>query len=98
MIVNIAEENPFTTASSIARQFNLSAFVVRQRLREAGLQHSIPATETKLTDQHRQVRIRFCEENQGLDWDRVIFSDEKVFRSNSDRKSHLWWPRDLWSL
>lgn len=27
-----------------------------------------------------------------MDWDRVIFSDEKTFRSYDDRKKHLWRP------
>lgn len=89
-----AEESPFITATSIAREMNLSARIVRNRLRESGLFHHIPATEAKLTQKHLDDRIKFCEENQGLDWDRVIFSDEKVFRSHSDRKLHLWRPKN----
>lgn len=94
MIIDFADEHPFTTATAIARELNLSAKIVRSRLKEAGLFHHIPALETKLTDRHRELRIQFCEENQGTDWDRVIFSDEKTFGSASDRKQHLWRPKD----
>lgn len=85
-----AEESPFITAASIAREMKLTACVVRHRLRESGLFHH----KAKLTQKHLDDRIKFCEENQGLDWDRVIFSDEKVFRSYSDRKLHLWRPKN----
>lgn len=93
-IKEMAERTGFITAASIARELNLSAFVVRQRLRECGLHHHIPAIEAKLTERHLEDRIKFCEENQGLDWDRVIFSDEKVFRTFSHRKLHLWRPKN----
>lgn len=93
-IIDFADQHPFTTATEIARELIISAKIVRSRLNEAGLFHSIPAIETKLTDHHRELRIQFCEENQGMDWDRVIFSDEKTFRSYSDRKQHLWRPKD----
>lgn len=93
MIIDFAEQNPVTTAASIARELNLGVKLVRSRLNEAGLFHHIPAIETKLTDRHRELRIQFCEQNQGMDWDRVIFSDEKTFRSYSDRKQHLWRPK-----
>lgn len=93
-IVNIAERSPFFTATSVARELNLTEYLVRQRLRENGFFHHIPATEAKLTEEHLQNRIAFCEENQGRDWDRIIFSDEKTFRSISGRKMHLWRPKN----
>lgn len=46
-----------------------------------------------LTQQHRENRLRFCEENYGRDWDQVIFSDEKTFKSYNDRSMSLWRPR-----
>lgn len=93
-IVDMAERSPFITATSIAMKLNLTNFVVRQRLRENGLFHHIPAIEAKLTQAHLDNRIAFCEENMGRDWDRVIFSDEKTFRSVSHRKLHLWRPKN----
>lgn len=93
LIYDFADRTPFTTAAAIAREFNLSERVVRLRLNAANLYHRIPSLQTTLTDWHREQRIRFCEENQGLDWDRVIFSDEKTFRSCDDRKKHLWRPK-----
>lgn len=93
-IKEFAEESPFITSAFIARELNVSENLVRRRLRESGLYHHIPAVEAKLTEKHIADRIKFCEENQGLDWDRVIFSDEKVFRCYSHRKLHLWRPKN----
>lgn len=94
LIVTHATEQPFTTAASIARIYNLNQTTVARRLKEGGLNHQIPATQAKLTEKHRYDRVKFCEENQGRDWDRVIFSDEKTFKSHSDTKLHLWRPRN----
>lgn len=94
IIVNTVRQKPFSTAVSIARDLKIGVKIVRSRLNEAGLFHHIPATETKLTDRHRELRVAFCEQNLGRDWDRVIFSDEKTFRSFSDRKMNLWHPKN----
>lgn len=88
------QNEPFTTATDVARVFDLSAITVRRRLKENGLFHFIPAQQTKLTDRHRQLRVQFCEENMNLDWERVIFSDEKTFKSSVDAKKHLWRPKN----
>lgn len=93
LIVQQATDQPFITAAHISRTQNVGPSTVRRRLNEAGIYHRIPAMQAKLTDQHRANRITFCEQNMGRDWDKVIFSDEKTFRSCSDRKLHLWRPR-----
>lgn len=64
-----------------------------RRLNESGLFHFIPARQTKLTDEQKERRVEFCEENYGIDWDFVIFSDEKTFKSCNDRAETLYRPK-----
>lgn len=92
-IRTLIENSPFTPATIIANDLGLTPYVVRSRMKEAGLQNCIPAKQSKMTDTNRENRIRFCEENMGLDWDKVIFSDEKTFCSYSDRQTRLWRPK-----
>lgn len=94
-IVAQVKRTPFTTATHLNVQFpNISAPTVRRRLNEHGLFHHIPARQTPLTPEHINARIQFCEENYGRDWEKVIFSDEKTFRSFNARAANLWRPRN----
>lgn len=92
-IVEAVRSTPFITVSSFTGQHNISYSTIRRRLHENALYNYIPARQTLLTQQHRENRIRFCEENYGRDWDNIIFSDEKTFKSYSDRAMSLWRPR-----
>lgn len=86
-------QNPFTAASSISHDFEISPSTVVRRLHENGLFHFIPAYQTALTEEQKYRRVEFCELNYGIDWDFVIFSDEKTFKSNNDRAQTLWRPK-----
>lgn len=88
-----AVATPFTFATIIAEDYNVSPMTVRRRLKEKGLMNAIPAQQAYLTEAHKQARISFCEENMGRDWEKVLFSDEKTFRSVSDRKEKVWRPK-----
>lgn len=92
-IVEAVRENPFTTSTSLAYDFGVSRNTVRRRLRENVLFHFIPAVQTQLTQEQKDLRVEFCEENYGIDWDFVVFSDEKTFKSCNDRAKTLWRPR-----
>lgn len=93
-IVQRVQETPFTTVTSLMEEFGgISYWTIRRRLHENGIFSFIPARQTKMTDLHREKRVQFCEENYGRDWDKVIFSDEKTFKSSSDRTVSLWRPR-----
>lgn len=93
-IFEFVDNEPFTASTDVARSFDLSATTVRRRLHEFGLFHFIPAVQTKLTDEHRHKRIEFCEQNMDLDWENVIFSDEKTFKTSVDTKQILWRPKN----
>lgn len=74
------------------QDYEISYDTIRRRLNENGFFNYIPARQTLLKAHHLANRIRFCEENYGRDWDKVIFSDEKTFKSINDRASSLWRP------
>lgn len=92
-IINAVRQNPFTMLSGISDEFDISLFTIRRRLNE-NLYHYIPAYQTKLTQEQRDLRVEFCEENYGIDWDWVIFSDEKTFKSCNDRAKSFWRPKN----
>lgn len=92
-IIEAVRNTPFITASSFTDDYQISINTVRRRMHENGIYNYIPARQTLLSQQHRDNRIIFCEENYGRDWDHVIFSDEKTFKSCNDRSMSLWRPR-----
>lgn len=66
--------------------------MIRRRWHDAKIHHYIPAVQPKLTRQQKDARIAFAEAHYGFDWEKVIFSDEKTFQSDPDKKHHLWRP------
>lgn len=94
VIVNAVRENPFTTLASLSDEYNISLYTIRRRLNENGLYHFIPAYQTQLTEEQKEARVEFCELHYGIDWDWVIFSDEKTFKSCNDRAQSLWRPKN----
>lgn len=92
-IVAAAEDRPLSNAVEIRDALHLDASVwtVRRRLHGAGLHHRTPAAKERLTQQHRQGRLQFAREyvNRGDDfWGRVIWIDEKTFKSTSHGLLH----------
>lgn len=93
-IVNIAKERKFVTATEIGQLTGVNRRTVGKRLKENGLFCCRPALKTELTQAHRDARIAFIEQNYHIDWDKVVFSDEKVFKSYSDRMKVLYRPKN----
>lgn len=87
-------QNPFTTVTSLSSDFGISYSTIRRRLNENGLFHYIPAYQSQLTQEQKDRRVEFCELYYGIDWDLVIFSDEKTFKSCNDRAKSLWRPKN----
>lgn len=85
---------PFITVSNLTLEYNISYSTIRRRLHDNGLYHYIPAYQTHLTAEEKEARIAFAEINYGRDWDLVVFSDEKTFKSFNDRAISLWRPRN----
>lgn len=93
-IVRKVQEKKFVTAVSISEEYDISKRTVTRRLNEKGIYNRIPATQEILTNEHRLRRIRFCQENINRDWSKVVFSDEKTFKTNAGGKSVLWRPNN----
>jgi len=94
-VQNIVEEftlNPFSCAASTASAYNVSAPTISRTLKDAGMHHRIPAQKPILTSAHRAARVAFAENNLNTDWERVIFTDEKVFKSDHHAKLHMYRP------
>lgn len=91
-IVERVRNEPFITVSSLTNDYDVSYSTIRRRLNEHGLYHYIPAYQTELTQEQKDRRVEFCEENYGLNWDFLVFSDEKTFRSCNDRALDVWRP------
>lgn len=62
-------------------------------LKADGLQSFWAKRKPMLTGQHKKSRFRFCISYKNMDWNRVIFSDEKRFRLLPDGKRRVWRKR-----
>lgn len=94
-IIDAVEAGPFTNAVAVKEQLGLhvSADTVRRRLHEREVHHRTPAIKETLTDRHRENRLLFAQQHgdKGMDfWSRVIFTDEKTFRSTNHGRLHCW--------
>ncbi|KAI5631690.1 transposase domain-containing protein [Phthorimaea operculella] len=91
-IVAQHQEHPFATTRSTAVSHGVSVQTVRHHLHAAGFKTYKPARKIKLSPAHRQARVRFAQMYQNFDWinNVVIFTDEKVFKSDKDGKQILW--------
>ena len=74
-------------------QLQVSADTIRRRLHGAGIHHRIPAKKETLTNAHREGWLAFARQHvdKELDfWSRVVFTDEKTFRSSDHGRKHVW--------
>ena len=80
---NFSKHNRFSTAKTIARnfqnEFNVSHDTINRRLNERGIKARKPAIKPHLTDRHKLNRLTWAQNNEERDWDTVAFSDEKTF-------------------
>lgn len=96
-IVQRIQQNPFLTAVSFAREYGVSDQTILAVFKRNGLKCRTAATQTLLTEQHKINRSAFC--LTMLEWEdeklnSIIFSDEKVFRSDVNWRSKVYRPYD----
>lgn len=95
-IIERIKENPFLTAISFAREYDVSLKVISAILKRNQLKCYTAARQTKLTDEHRVNRLAFC--RAMLDeWDdnrlqNIVFSDEKTFCTDVSWRSKVYRP------
>lgn len=79
-------EEPFITSNLLQQTLNpgCSTTTIRRRLKEHKLKCCIPARKPYLTKIHKEKRLAFAVEYLSFnDWNRVVFSDEKIFRAST---------------
>lgn len=95
-IIQRIQDNPFLTAISFAREYDVHKSVIRSLFLSHGIKCRTAATKLRLTEDHRTNRIAFC---QTLleEWDEnrlasIIFSDEKTFSTDVLWRSKVYRP------
>lgn len=99
ILYNTSLENPFMTAVDLRLELapQISVDTVRKRLKEQGLKCCIPARKPFLKPIHIQKRLEFAINHIGWgvsDWKKVVFCDEKIFRSYSKGNFRVYRPRE----
>ena len=98
-LVNYITRAPFSTAAE-AREgvdFPGSVRTARTRVRQAGLINSAAARKPFLTQEHKECRVGFALEYLNRDddfWNKIVFSDEKVFQSCNNGRIRVYRPRN----
>ena len=88
-VIALAEKETFVTSQDITNRLNkkgldISQRTVRRRLNEAGAKYNRPLSKPLLTENHREKRLKWAEDQRTTDWNQVIFSsDETTIRMNS---------------
>lgn len=84
-IVEYIQNQPFSNAARAARLFGVGRRTASRRIKEAGRKCQRAAKRVKLTEEHRNQRVQFCQEmldkkDVGLiDFRNIVFTDEKTF-------------------
>lgn len=95
-IVKKIQTNPFLSAAQIGRSFHVSRTTISNRLHENNINCYISARQTKLTEEARINRYAyfesFMENNDQQQIDDMVFSDEKIFKSDVVRQIRVYRP------
>lgn len=101
MIIDTVEQHcdesiPRIYGRLVDKGLTCSVETIRNRIKEAGIEHLAPLKKPMLTEEHRANRLQWVEDNMDFDWDRVIFTDEssysvympvtKVWRRRGEKK------------
>lgn len=98
-LVEYVRQNPFSNSIQAKEETNFPASVrtARKRLREQGLFNCVSAKKPRLTDVNKEARVEFANNflNQNAEyWERVVFSDEKIFQSCYNGQLRVYRPRN----
>lgn len=96
-MVQYLKANPFSSTVRAAALQNAPYRTALPRVHESGLGNHVAAHQIKLTERHKQVRMNYCrsmleffrEEN----FEKIIFTDEKTFRSDESNSVRVYRPR-----
>ncbi|KAI4459894.1 transposable element-related [Holotrichia oblita] len=94
-LITYINRNPFNTAKNAIRNtgFPGSAKTGLRRLRHAGLYSYMTVNKTFLTPAWKEQRMGFVLHHLARNiWDKIIFSDEKIFQSSYNGKIRVFRP------
>lgn len=97
-LITYINRNPFDTAKNAIRNtgFPGSAKTGLRRLRHAGLYSYMAVNKTFLTPAWKEQRMGFVLHHLARNiWDKVIFSDEKIFQSSYNGKIRVFRPPSM---
>lgn len=96
-IVQYLRDNPFSTATRAAALQNVPYGIAKRRIRESEIKCHTAAMNVELTENHRNARVRFARymlDEFGVEnFQKIIFSDEKTFRSDENHKQIVYRPK-----
>ncbi|KAF0304330.1 Transposable element Tcb2 transposase [Amphibalanus amphitrite] len=98
-MVAVAKQQPFMPLRDVATSAGaeLHPSLVTNRLKKAGLYTFKPCGKLRLLERHKAARLAFATESlQRYDpdfWKNVIFTDEKIFRTDSEGRVRVRRPR-----
>ena len=86
-LIDFSQSYPFASSSQIKRELNLncSATTVMRRLKEAGITCHRPARKSRLSEHHKEERLKFAREHlPPYNWNDVLFTDEVTISTALD--------------
>lgn len=91
-------DDPFMTATEISRRFDVSTMTILRFLGEHGIYCRTAANQTRLTEEHKIIRVAFCKTLLET-WSRrklysIIFSDEKTFSTDVSWRKNCYRPKN----
>ncbi|KAI4465558.1 hypothetical protein MML48_3g00004092 [Holotrichia oblita] len=95
-LVQYLEQNPFHVMRAAIQRtdFPGSRPTACRRIKESSLKNYVATKKMILGNEHKQARIIFALNNiLRENWDRVIFTDEKVFQSTNNGQIRVYRPR-----
>lgn len=97
-MINFLRENPLSSAVEAIEHTNFPATksTACRRIKNSELQCYYAARKPFLTNFHKEERVGFALQflNREDIWNRVIFSDEKTFKSYYDGRMRVYRPRN----
>lgn len=98
-LIEYLRENPFESArmAKDATDFPGSRSTVCRRIKLSDLQNRVAAKKSILTEENKQARVIFALNYIYRDpafWERVIFTDKKVFKSTNDGHIRVYRPQN----
>lgn len=93
-VVKKIEDNPFTNAAFVGREYGVNKKLIRKIWSDVGIHHGVAARKPKLTQAQKDARMGYALENLTRDWSNVIFSDEKTYQTDRHQKLHVYRPKN----